>query len=47
MDPMATPINVYYGARIVRLLWLGPVWRSLLEWLDANGSCERRQRIED
>ena len=45
--PMATRLNIYYGAADCAIALARASVRSLLEWLDAHGSCERRQRAED
>ena len=44
--PMATPSTSTTERPIVRLPWLGQRPFSA-GWLDANGSCERRQRAQD
>jgi predicted GH43/DUF377 family glycosyl hydrolase len=40
-------LNIYYGAADCSIALVRASVRSLLEWLDANGSCERRQRAQD
>jgi beta-1,4-mannooligosaccharide phosphorylase len=39
--------NLYYGAADCSIALARASVRSLLAWLDANGSCERRQRSQD
>ena len=41
--PTATRLNVYYGAADCSIALARASVRSLLDWLDANGSCERRR----
>ena len=43
MDPDGDTINVYYGAADCSIALARGSVRSLLEWLDANGSCDRRR----
>jgi len=45
-NPDGDTINVYYGAADCAIALARTSVRSLLAWLDANGSCERRQRTE-
>ncbi len=40
-------LNIYYGAADSCIALAHGSLRALLEWLDANGSCERRQRSRD
>jgi predicted GH43/DUF377 family glycosyl hydrolase len=40
-------LNIYYGAADCAIAVAQASVRSLLDWLDANGSCERRQRAQD
>jgi hypothetical protein len=47
MDADGDTLNIYYGAADCAIALARASVRSLLEWLDANGSCERRQRAED
>lgn len=47
MDADGDTINVYYGAADCSIALARTSVRSLLEWLDANGSCERRHREQD
>jgi predicted GH43/DUF377 family glycosyl hydrolase len=46
-DPDGDTINVYYGAADCSIALARTSVCSLLEWLDANGNFERRQRVED
>jgi len=46
MNPDGDTVNVYYGAADCSIALARASVRSLLEWLDANGSCERR-RLQD
>ena len=43
----ADTINLYYGAADCSIALARASVRSLLDWLDVNGSCEHRQRAED
>ena len=43
MDPDGDTINVYYGAADCSIALARASVRALLEWLDANGSCDRRR----
>jgi hypothetical protein len=43
MDPDGDTTNVYYGTADCSIALARASARSLLEWLDANGSCERRR----
>jgi predicted GH43/DUF377 family glycosyl hydrolase len=43
MDPDGDTINVYYGAADCSIALARASVRSLLEWLDANGSIDRRR----
>jgi len=47
MDADGDTINLYYGAADCSIALARSSVRSLLEWLDANGSCERRHREQD
>jgi predicted GH43/DUF377 family glycosyl hydrolase len=47
MDPDGDTINLYYGAADCSIALARASVLSLLEWLDANGSCERRQCAAD
>jgi predicted GH43/DUF377 family glycosyl hydrolase len=47
MDPDGDTINIYYGAADCAIALARASVRSLLSWLDTNGSCERRQRAAD
>jgi predicted GH43/DUF377 family glycosyl hydrolase len=47
MAPDGDTINLYYGAADCSIALARASVRSLLNWLDANGSCERRQRAQD
>ena len=47
MDADGDTINLYYGAADCSIALARASVRALLAWLDANGSCERRQRAED
>jgi predicted GH43/DUF377 family glycosyl hydrolase len=47
MDPDGDTINIYYGAADCAIALARASVRSLLNWLDSNGSCERRQRAAD
>ena len=47
MDADGDTLNIYYGAADCAIALARASVRSLLEWLDANGSCERRQRAQD
>jgi predicted GH43/DUF377 family glycosyl hydrolase len=40
-------INIYYGAADCSIALAHASVRSLLEWLDADRSVERRQRSQD
>ena len=40
-------INIYYGAADCSIALARTSVRCLLEWLDANGNCDRRQRAQD
>jgi predicted GH43/DUF377 family glycosyl hydrolase len=40
-------VNIYYGAADCAIALARASVRSLLEWLDANGDCDRRQRAQD
>jgi len=46
MDVDGDTLNIYYGAADCAIALARASVRSLLEWLDANGSCERRQRAQ-
>jgi predicted GH43/DUF377 family glycosyl hydrolase len=47
MDPDGDTINLYYGAADCSIALARASVRSLLDWLDINGTCERRQRADD
>jgi predicted GH43/DUF377 family glycosyl hydrolase len=47
MSPDGDTINIYYGAADCSIALARASVRSLLDWLDAHGSCVRRQRTED
>jgi len=48
MDTDGDTLNIYYyGAADCAIALARASVRSLLDWLDANGSCERRQRARD
>jgi predicted GH43/DUF377 family glycosyl hydrolase len=47
LDPDGDTINVYYGAADCSIALARTSVRSLLQWLDVNGLCERRQRAQD
>jgi predicted GH43/DUF377 family glycosyl hydrolase len=47
MDPDGDTINLYYGAADCAIALARASVRALLDWLDANGNYERRQRAED
>jgi predicted GH43/DUF377 family glycosyl hydrolase len=47
MNPDGDTINIYYGAADCSIALARTSVRCLLAWLDANGSCERRQRAQD
>jgi predicted GH43/DUF377 family glycosyl hydrolase len=47
LGPDGDSINLYYGAADCAIALARGSIRGLLEWLDANGSCERRQRAQD
>ena len=47
MNPDGDTINIYYGAADCSIALARASVRSLLDWLDAHGSCERRNRAED
>jgi len=47
MDADGDSLNIYYGAADCSIALARASVRSLLDWLDANGSCERRQRAQD
>ena len=47
MAPDGDTINLYYGAADCSIALARASVRSLLDWLDANGSCQRRQRAQD
>ena len=42
MDPDGDTLNIYYGAADCAIALARASVRSLLAWLDANGSCARR-----
>jgi predicted GH43/DUF377 family glycosyl hydrolase len=41
MDPDGDTVNLYYGAADCSIALARGSVRSLLAWLDVNGSCER------
>jgi predicted GH43/DUF377 family glycosyl hydrolase len=43
----ADTVNLYYGAADCSIALAMASVRDLLKWLDDNGSCERRQRVQD
>jgi predicted GH43/DUF377 family glycosyl hydrolase len=43
MDADGDTLNIYYGAADCAIALARASVRALLEWLDANGSCERRR----
>ena len=47
MDADGDTLNVYYGAADCSIALARASVGSLLDWLDANGGCERRQRAHD
>jgi predicted GH43/DUF377 family glycosyl hydrolase len=47
MNADGDTINVYYGAADCSIALARTSVRCLLEWLDANGNFERRQRVQD
>jgi predicted GH43/DUF377 family glycosyl hydrolase len=47
LDADGDTLNIYYGAADCAIALARASVRSLLEWLDGNGSCERRQRAQD
>jgi predicted GH43/DUF377 family glycosyl hydrolase len=47
MNPDGDTINLYYGAADCSIALARTSVRALLEWLDTNGCCERRQRADD
>ncbi|MDR3762701.1 MAG: glycosidase [Acidobacteriota bacterium] len=47
MNPDGDTLNIYYGAADSSVALARASVRALLEWLDANGSSERRQRMQD
>lgn len=47
MNSDGDTLNIYYGAADSCIALAQSSVRSLLEWLDANGTCERRQRSLD
>ena len=47
MDADGDTINVYYGAADCAIALARTSIHTLLEWLDANGKCERRTRARD
>ena len=42
-NPDGDTVNIYYGAADCSIALARASVRALLEWLDANGSCERRR----
>ena len=47
MDADGDALNIYYGAADCSIALARASVKSLLDWLDVNGSCERRQRAQD
>jgi len=47
MDTDGDTLNIYYGAADCAIALALASVKSLLAWLDRNGSCERRQRAQD
>ena len=47
MDADGDTLNIYYGAADCAIALARASVRSLLCWLDANASGDRRQRAED
>jgi predicted GH43/DUF377 family glycosyl hydrolase len=47
MDADGDTLNIYYGAADCAIALARASVKSLLEWLEVNGSCERRQRAQD
>ena len=47
MDADGDTLNVHYGAADYSIALARASVRSPLEWFDANGGCERRQRAHD
>ncbi len=47
IDSDGDTLNIYYGAADCAIALARASVRSLLEWLDANGNCERRQHARD
>jgi predicted GH43/DUF377 family glycosyl hydrolase len=47
MNADGDTINIYYGAADCSIALATASMRSLLEWLDANGDCNRRNRAQD
>ena len=43
MNPDGDTVNIYYGAADCSIALARASVRALLEWLDANGSCDRRR----
>ena len=43
MDPDGDTVNIYYGAADCSIAPARASVRALLEWLDANGSLDRRR----
>jgi predicted GH43/DUF377 family glycosyl hydrolase len=44
-DPDGDTLNIYYGAADCSIALARTSVRTLLEWLDVHGMCERRQRV--
>jgi len=47
MDADGDTLNIYYGAADCSIALARASVCTLLDWLDANGSSERRQRAQD
>jgi predicted GH43/DUF377 family glycosyl hydrolase len=47
MDADGDTLNIYYGAADCAIALARASVRSLLDWLEANACCHRRQRAED
>jgi predicted GH43/DUF377 family glycosyl hydrolase len=46
MDSDGDSLNLYYGAADCSIALARASVRSLLDWLDANGSSERRRALD-
>jgi predicted GH43/DUF377 family glycosyl hydrolase len=47
MAPDGDTLNIYYGAADSSIALARASVSALLNWLDANGSSDRRQRAQD